>query len=129
MLVLPEMAVVPICVMESESPSGSESVPLPSLSVMRLPLSEVTVSSVIDAVLLVAFGERLSTVQVNDWETVSPASSVAVMVTLYGPPADASESMVPVISPVSGSIDSPGGNVPLSSNASVSFAIEVVKEG
>jgi hypothetical protein len=63
----------------------------------------------------VATGAGLPIVKVNTWSTLAPEGSVAVTVTLYtpcagsSPPWLASLSGVPLITPVTGSITSPGG--------------------
>ena len=60
--------------------------------------------------LLVTRCDGSSTVQVKDCSSVPVVGSSTVTVTEYGDPAAASTAMVPVISPVSGSMDKPSGN-------------------
>ena len=69
----------------------------------------IAVSSSVASVSSTATGAGLFTVQVKVASSVPPLPSSTVTVTLYGPPCDALKSMVPVISPVAGSIDRPGG--------------------
>ncbi len=92
----------------SASPSGSVSAPAP---VVRT-LPPVEAFSVMAALSLFATGAGFVTFQVNVCEVCAPDGSVAVIVTVYGPPTEALGSMVPVMRPVFGSMLSPGGNVP-----------------
>ena len=66
---------------------------------------------------LVAVGAGFVTVHVNVCDVVALAGSVAVIVTLYGPPTEAFAAIVPVISPVEELILNPLGS-PLTVNVS-----------
>ena len=96
----------------SVSPSGSESL------AATLPL--MGVSSAVVNVSLPAVGGGLVTIQVKVCEVVTPNGSVAVMTTEYGLFTDAEWSIMPAITPVSGSIVRPAGRL-LAENASVSL--------
>nr|WP_231742887.1 hypothetical protein [Stieleria varia] len=106
------------------SPSGSESTPLPSLSVITFP--DNGAFSVVVKSLSVAVGPGFVTVQTNDCVTDAPLASVAVITTEYGLPTEASALNVPVICPAE-LIDNPGGSVPPSLNVSTSVASTSVK--
>ncbi|CAM3667010.1 hypothetical protein BOFL111202_17735 [Bordetella flabilis] len=95
----------------SVSPSGSLSRPAPcGLPVSTLP--ETVVSSVLVAVSFTATGPGLVTLQSKVSETEAPLASVAVTTTWYTPllpPCEAEWSMLPLMTPVLGSITRPGG--------------------
>ena len=75
---------------------------------------------------MVATGGTLSTDQVKVSLVGAPLSSVAVMVTVYGPFTDALVAILPVTRPVLGSMLSPGGK-PSAANVSVSPAFGSLK--
>nr|WP_231742886.1 hypothetical protein [Stieleria varia] len=106
------------------SPSGSESTPFPSLSVITFP--DNGAFSVVAKSLSVAVGPGFVTVQTNDCVTDEPLGSVAVITTEYGLPTEASALNVPVICPAE-LIDNPGGSVPPSLNVKTSVASTSVK--
>ncbi len=97
----------------SVSPSGSVSL-LITLPVVVDPAATVPVSAT-------AVGAGLMTFQTNVCDVVTPDGSVAVMTTVYGPETLADGSIVPVMTPVFGSMLKPGGRVPPSPKLSTSL--------
>ena len=105
---MPKSVVPAIRETVNSSPSGSESTPNPSSSEITLPVLVVLVTFTA-AVLSVAVGPGLVTVQLNESVVVWPHGSVAVTTTLNGPSCEALLSIVPEMTPVSASIVKPVG--------------------